>query len=118
MSPSSVLTWTGRVWGVASTLLLLAFMFGGAETMRPTAPEAVGLVFFPVGVIVGFGLAWWKEGLGGLVTVLCLALFYAWLYVHSGRFNVGPYFVLFAAPGFLHLAAVALRGSRSRPAAA
>lgn len=103
--------WMARVWGVASTLLLLAFAFGGAEHLRPTASEAVGLLLFPVGVVIGFGLAWWREGLGGLVTVVSLALFYVWLFARSGRLDVGPYFLLFAAPGVLHLASAILRRS-------
>jgi hypothetical protein len=110
---ATVLRWTARAWGVASTLLLTAFAFGGAEHFRPTASEAVGLLLFPVGVVVGFGIAWWREGLGGLVTVVSLALFYVWLFARSGRLDVGPYFLLFAAPGVLHLASALLRRYQS-----
>ena len=113
MRLATVLRWTARAWGVASTLLLTAFAFGGAEHFRPTASEAVGLLLFPVGVVVGFGIAWWREGLGGLVTVVSLALFYVWLFARSGRLDVGPYFLLFAAPGVLHLASALLRRYQS-----
>src|SRR5262245_54230456 len=54
MKPEAVLRWAARAWGVASTLLVVAFLFGGREHVRPTANEALGLLFFPIGVIAGF----------------------------------------------------------------
>jgi hypothetical protein len=99
-----MLRWIARVWGVASFLLLLTFMAGGREAVRPTATEAVALLFFPVGVVVGFAIAWWRDGLGGLLTVGSLAAFHVYVFALCGRWQLGPYFLLFAAPGFLHLA--------------
>ena len=106
MQLSSVLCWTARVWGIASFLFILAFVLGGAESIRPTAPEAVGLLLFPIGVLVGFGIALWREGIGGLVTVGSLALFYAYHFSRTGRLPTGPYFLLLSAPGFIHIANV------------
>ena len=68
-----------------------------------TANEAVGFLCFPVGIIVGFAVAWRRELAGGLLTIGSLALFYLWLFARDGRFPIGPYFLLFAAPGFLHV---------------
>lgn len=113
MSTGAILRWAARVWGVASTLLLLAFAFGGREHFQLTAVEAVGFLCFPVGVIVGFVLAWWRQLAGGLVTVGSLTLFYLWLFARDGRLAAGPYFILFAAPGFLHIAS-ALLAARGR----
>jgi hypothetical protein len=104
MRLSAVLRWTARVWGIASFLFILAFVVGGAESMRPTAGEAFGLLLFPLGVVVGFAIAWWREGVGGLVSVGSLALFYLWMLGRDGRLPAGPYFLLLAAPGFLHTA--------------
>jgi hypothetical protein len=105
------LRWTARVWGIASALLLLAFAFGGREHVRFTAGEAIGFLFFPIGLIVGFAVAWWRELAGGLITMGSLALFYVWLFARDGRLPAGPYFLLFAAPGILHIAS-ALLGAR------
>jgi hypothetical protein len=104
MQFNTVLRWTARVWGIASFLLILAFVAGGAERVQPTANEAVGLLLFPVGVVVGFGIAWWREGVGGLVTAGSLALFYLWIFGRDGRLPPGTYFLLLSAPGFLHIA--------------
>lgn len=103
MRPETVLRWTARVLGVASALLLLAFAFGGREHLRFTTGEAVAFLLFPVGVMAGFAVAWRRELAGGLVTVGSLALFYLYVLAWSGRW-LGPYFLLFAAPGFLHVA--------------
>jgi hypothetical protein len=111
MRLETVLSWTARVWGIASALLLLAFAFGGREHIRFTAGEAVGFLFFPIGLIVGFAVAWWRELAGGLITMGSLALFYMWLFARDGRLPAGPYFLLFAAPGILHIAS-ALLGAR------
>ena len=106
MHLNSVVRWTARVWGIASFLFILAFVIGGAESMRPTVPEAVGLLLFPIGVLAGFGIAWWREGIGGLVTVGSLALFYAYHFSRTDRVPTGPYFLLLSAPGFIHIANV------------
>lgn len=107
MRPDSILRWTARVWGIASTLLLLAFTFGGRENLRFTAGEAVGFLLFPVGVVAGFAFAWRRELAGGLVTVTSLFLFAVYLFLMSGR-SPGIYFLLFSAPGFLHIASALL----------
>lgn len=116
MRSQAVLRWIARAWGLASGLLLLAFAFGGREHVRLTAGEAVGFLFFPVGVIVGFAVAWWRELAGGLITVASLALFYLWLFARDGRWPAGPYFLLFAAPGFLHIASARLAARGRAPA--
>ena len=115
MRPQSILRWTARAWGVASTLLLLAFAFGGREHLRFTAGEAVAFLLFPVGVMAGFAVAWRRELTGGLATVGSLALFYLYVYARSGRW-LGPYFLLFAAPGFLHVASALIAGRGGRGA--
>jgi hypothetical protein len=114
MQTTVVLRWLARLWSVASTLFVLAFIVGGAESMRPTAMQALGLLLFPGGVVLGFVIAWRREGVGGLVTVLSLCLFFAWMFIRDGRLRIGGYFVLLAAPGFLFLGAALLQKNRSR----
>src|SRR5215203_2786257 len=104
MRLESILRWTARSWGIASTLLLLAFTFGGRENLRFTTSTAFAFLFFPVGVVAGFVVAWRRELAGGLITVGSLTLFYLYQFVWGGGRSAGPFFVLFAAPGFIHLA--------------
>jgi hypothetical protein len=118
VKPESMLRWAARAWSIASTLLLLAFAFGGREHLRLTAAEAIVFLLFPVGVVAGFAIAWWRELAGGLVTVGSLALFYLLLFARNGWVPVTPYFLLFAAPGFLHVACALIAARRSRDEAA
>lgn len=101
MKPELILRWIARVGGAASALMLFVFAFGGREHLRFTAAEAVLFLFFPVGVVAGFGVAWWRERTGALMTVGSLALFYLVSWTHGKPLS--PYFLLFAAPGILHL---------------
>jgi hypothetical protein len=111
MQPDIVLRWTARIWSIASTLFILAFLLPGEQFGKPTASEAVALLLFPVGVLLGFVIAWRREGLGGAITVGSLALFYIWMIALDGRLPSGPYFLLLAAPGFLYVASALLRRS-------
>ena len=113
-----VLRWTARAWSIASATLLLAFAFGGREHVQFTAGEAIGFLLFPLGVIAGFAVAWWRELVGGLVTVGSLTLFYLWLFGRDGRLPAGPYFLLFAAPGFLHVVIALIAAGEGRGATA
>jgi hypothetical protein len=107
-----IVRWTARVWGIASGLLLMAFVFGGGENLRFTAASAAAFALFPVGVVVGFVVAWRRELVGGLITVGSLALFYLLLFYWNGRIPMTPYFLLFAAPGFLHVASALFAARR------
>jgi hypothetical protein len=101
---SSVILWGARVWAVASVGLVLAFLVGeGFDPSRIQAREWLGIVFFPLGICAGMVLAWWKEGLGGAITVASLLAFYLVHYATSGAFPRGWAFLVFAAPGFLFL---------------
>ena len=117
MKWDTLIRWTARAWGAASTLLLCAFAFGGREHLRFSAAEAMAFLMFPVGVVAGFAIAWRRELAGGLVTVASLAMFYLYLFAWSGRW-AGPYFLLFAAPGVLHVAAATLRARHTGPGTA
>jgi hypothetical protein len=74
------------------------------DSAFPTVSEAVALGFFPVGVALGFVIAWRREALGGAITVASITCFYLCLLAVRGRLPGGPYFILLAAPGFLFLA--------------
>lgn len=118
MRPEVLLRWIARGWGAASTVLLFMFAFGGQEHLRFRAGEAVAFLFFPVGLVAGFALAWRHELAGGLVAVGSLALFYVWLFALAGRVPTTPWFLVFAAPGILHVASalIAVRRERARRA--
>ncbi len=74
----NVLKWIARVSGILVGLFFLVFAIGegfyyGITT--PAADEAVLMMFIPVGMIAGIVVAWWKEGLGGLIIIGSVVLF-------------------------------------------
>jgi glucose-6-phosphate-specific signal transduction histidine kinase len=85
----------------------MLFAFGGNEqsVLAARGSEAVGLLFFPLGILIGMVLGWRHELWGGLVTVGSLVAFYLWHAFSSGGLPTGPYFLLFALPGSLFLPA-------------
>lgn len=95
--------WIARLLSLASATLLLMFMFGGAEHLRFTTREIVAVAFFPIGVIIGFGVAWLRPLLGAIISLGSLAVFYAFMLISSGGVPGGPYFLLFALPAILFL---------------
>jgi hypothetical protein len=111
-----VTRWVARVWSILG--IFAALMFVAGEIMqgsgpRPTPQEWVGLALWPIGVGVGLILAWRREKLGGFLTLGCLAAFYGWDLLRSGRLPRGPFFFLLAAPGLLFLLAGFLSNRRA-----
>lgn len=98
------LEWLARLTSVASIVLLVTLFIGeGLHPSEVSPKEFLALLFFPVGVMIGMIVAWWKEGLGATLTVTSLAAFYL-VYGYIFRNHIGGWaFVTFAAPGFLFL---------------
>jgi len=96
------LRWTARIWSVLSVALVLAFIVG--ERDNPSGlNEWLGFLFFPFGISVGMIISWWKEALGGCITVGSLLVFYMVRLTTAGMFPQGWAWLAFAAPGFLFL---------------
>ena len=102
--PLAVIELLARVGSIAS-ITLLVFLFAG-EGFHPSEisrNEWAGLLFFPIGIMIGMIVAWWKEGLGSAVTLLSLLAFYlVYGYLLSNHVR-GWVFIAFASPGFLFL---------------
>lgn len=102
--PLAVIELLARVGSIASiTLLILIFMGEAFNPSEISSNEWAGLLFFPIGITIGMIVAWWKEGVGSLVTLLSLLAFYL-VYGYLLRNHIGGWvFIAFASPGFLFL---------------
>src|SRR4029079_7158709 len=102
--PLAVIESIARVGSIASiTLLILVFMEEAFHPSEISPNEWAGLLFFPIGVMLGMIVAWWKEGLGSAVTLLSLLAFYL-VYGYLLRNHIGGWvFIAFASPCFLFL---------------
>lgn len=113
--PLALIQMLARFTSIASIALLL--MLFGDEGLHPSqisANEWAGLLFFPIGVVAGLAIAWWREGVGAIVTVGSLLGFYfVWGYLLRNHIG-GSAFIVFASPGFLFLLHWLLRGAEER----
>lgn len=116
--PLAAIELLARLGSIASIVLL--FMLFVGEGMNPstiTRNEWAGLLFFPIGVMIGMVVAWWKEGVGAAITLGSLVAFYfVWGYLLRNHIG-GWAFITFASPGFLFMLHwLLLRGNDERHA--
>jgi len=100
-----ILRWLARSLGMTSITILLLFLFGEEGSFSSITPnQAVGLFFFPFGLIVGLILSWWQEIYGGAITVVSILGFY-FIYelLINGSWPRSWWFAIFATPGALFL---------------
>ena len=101
---ASVIKWIARVFSIVFIGIILMFFFGETDFSQPvqfTSAEWIGLLFFPMGIVIGMIVGWWREGIGAGITVGSLLAFYLLDLIVTGTFPSGPFFVLFASPGIL-----------------
>lgn len=103
---ATIARWTARVLSLGTLAIIAAFAFGEG-TPRPE--EWVLLAFFPIGLMVGLVLAWWREIGGGLVALGSMAAFYLICALSRGAIPSGPYFAILASPAVLFVLAGVLR---------
>ncbi len=99
------LRWAARLASVVCLAIIFFFFVGEGIDFSAVRPvEYIGLVFFPLGVLIGLVLAWREELAGGAVACLSIAAFYI-IYgaLLSGRFWQGWAFLPFLIPGVLFL---------------
>ncbi len=97
-----VVRWIARILSILVIGIILLFFVGEADFSQPvnlSLKEGIGLLFFPLGVLVGMVVAWRWEGIGAAITVGSLAAFYLSHLLLWHDFPSGPYFALFASPG-------------------
>jgi hypothetical protein len=108
----TVIRWAARI----SSILFLggfAFMFT-RWTIDPstlTTREWLSLLFFPIGASIGMILAWWKEGLGGALTLVSV---FVCVLIHDASAG-GAYTLTCASPGLLFVLSWLLSVMRPDP---
>ena len=102
--PLTVVEWLARLGSVVSiAFLALIFLSEPFHPSQIARSEWIALLFFPIGVMTGMVIAWWKEGLGSALTIGSLAGFYL-VYGYIFKNHIGGWwFIVFASPGFLFL---------------
>jgi len=114
--PITILRWIARIGSVLAIAMLLLFLLGEgdfSEIDSITILEWIAILFFPLGVVVGMVVAWWRERLGGIITVSSLVAFYLLNMLFTGSFPGGSWFLIFVAPGMVFLLCGFLERSKS-----
>ena len=97
------LLWLARIWNALAMafllFMLIGHLVGGDDMTFNNQKEWLMFLFFPIGVLLGLALCWWKPWLGGLVTIGSLLAFR--LIGNEVDFNF--WIDGAAAPGFLFL---------------
>ncbi|HEY0764626.1 MAG TPA: hypothetical protein VGD61_19775 [Pyrinomonadaceae bacterium] len=102
--PLALIKFLARLGSITSIVLLVSLF--QAEALNPSEVpprQWFALIFFPIGVVIGMIIAWWKEALGVSVTLGSLLAFY-FVYGYLLSYHIGGWaFVAFASPAFLFL---------------
>jgi hypothetical protein len=100
----TLIEWLARIGSIASiTLLIMLFQAEALHPSQVASKEWAALVFFPIGIVIGLMIAWWREGVGASLTLISLLAFY-FVYGYLFRYHISGWaFVLFASPAFLFL---------------
>lgn len=93
--------WTARISSILFIgVFMLMFVGEGFDPAKVRPLEWLMLFFGPFGLMLGMILGWWKEGLGGAITILSLFIS---LLVGDYSGSGGGYMLICASPGFLFL---------------
>lgn len=102
---SNVFLWIIRIWSILSICVLLLFFIGeGSSPSKIAFKDLIGMLLFPLGVVIGMIVGFKKELLGGIITTASLFAFY-FIYSLSltGTLPKGWAFIVISAPGILFL---------------
>lgn len=99
----TVVRWTARISSIPIIIVFLLMFFGeGFDPTKVKPFEWVMLLFSPFGLVLGMILGWWKEGLGGAITILS---YFGALLVGDFSGSGAGYLLICASPGILFLIA-------------
>ena len=108
LQTGKIIRWIARIWAALMVAFML-FMFithivdDGIGPLFDLSFRDTLMMVAMIGSVIGLGLAWKWERLGGWMTVGGMLAFYLFDYFFSGDFPRGPVFLIIAFPGILFL---------------
>ena len=104
----TILRWIARIWSyivVAFIVLFVGahFFESGSGIGSMALEDAIAFAFFPIGLTVGLIIAWWKEGLGGLIATGSIIGFHLTMLIVGGKPDFVLLIELLAVPGPLFI---------------
>ena len=102
----TILRWIARIWSyivVAFIVLFVGAHLFGSEGIGLELDDAIGFAFFPIGLTVGLIIAWWREGLGGIIATGSIIGFHLTMLFIHGKPDFVLLIELLAVPGPLFI---------------
>ncbi len=101
-----IIRWIARIWSYLVVTFIVLFvgahLFGsGIGTMKTS--DAIAFAFFPIGLTLGLIVAWWKEGLGGVIATGSIIAFHLTMLFAHGEPDFVLLIELLAVPGPLFI---------------
>jgi hypothetical protein len=98
----------GTLWILISITLFIGYYLEGLQRNKgtvPTPPDILGIfcVVCMAVALVGLMIAWWNEGLGGLISLIGFLLAGVLLIIDP-KLNFSPIFLIVLVPSILYLA--------------
>lgn len=89
-----------RISSLLSVAILAMFFIGeGFDIAAVSSSQWAGILFFPLGIVLGFSIAWKWEVVGGLVSIFSLAGFYVvYGVLIASKVPEGFAFMIFTSP--------------------
>jgi hypothetical protein len=106
-----IILWFARIWGALVLAFVLVFLFGDLLKGSGGGSPSISFILMPIGLVVGLGLAFKWEGLGGLIATLSMI----------GAFVLRPdlignrFLIAFTVPGLLYLIYWVMANRRPSP---
>ena len=106
----TIVRWIARIWSYIVVAFIMLFVLGylfesgsGAGTGSMSFGETIAFAFFPIGLTLGLIIAWWKEGLGGIIATGSIIGFHLTMLVIGGKPDFVLFIELLAVPGPLFI---------------
>jgi len=101
-----ILRWTARIWSYIVVTFIVLFV--GASLFESgvgsmSSGEAIAFAFFPIGLTIGLIIAWWKEGLGGIIATGSIIAFHLIMLIVNSKPDFVLFIELLAVPGPLFI---------------
>ncbi len=93
--------WTARI--VGSLIVGLLVLFAVGQGFDPTQFHGIelGMIVALLVALVGMVVLWWREGIGGAISLTGMIAFYGLNFAVAGEFPGGPVFPVCFLPGLL-----------------
>lgn len=103
-----ILRWIARIWSyIVVTFIVLFvgahFFESGSGIGSMSLENAIAFTFFPIGLTAGLIIAWWKEGLGGIIATGSIIGFHLTMLFIHGKPDFVLLIELLAVPGPLFI---------------